>query len=216
MLDEVFFNYIIFSFRSCVLTGIPLYAAVFAPVLLILTTNFIIFGVVIYSMRQSRTFVSAEKRTTSYQRVRMALAILVLLGLTWMFGALAIGSARLVFEYLFCIFNSLQGFFIFVFHCLRQKDVQRQWMALFKGKGTSYNPTLSHKQGKSSVPGFASQTNTKIGAVRERQIQTESSRNVLMMSSDLSDSPLPKRISRSALTTFFSPPSPQVYRSVHI
>ena len=64
----------------------------------------------------------------------MALAIMVLLGLTWFFGALAIGSARLLFQYLFCIFNSLQGFAIFWFHCIRQPEVRQCWADFVRGR----------------------------------------------------------------------------------
>lgn len=192
-----------FCFFSCILTGIPMYAAIFGPVLFIIAINFIIYGFVLYSMKHARALISADKRTTSYESVRMALAVLVLLGLTWVFGALAIGSARIVFEYLFCIFNSLQGFFIFVFHCLRQKDVQRQWIALFKGKGTSYSPSTSEKQGK---PGSPSQSSEKFGFIKGRRKDTERS--------TVADSPLPTR--NSALVSVFASPSPNMYGDVHV
>ena len=61
---------------------------------------------------------------------------MVLLGLTWVFGAIAIGSARLVFQYVFCIFNSLQGFAIFWFHCVRQSEVRECWVDFLCRKGT--------------------------------------------------------------------------------
>ncbi len=64
----------------------------------------------------------------------MALAIMVLLGLTWFFGTLAIGDARLPFQYLFCIFNSLQGLAIFWFHCVRQPEVRQCWADLLRGR----------------------------------------------------------------------------------
>jgi len=49
------------------------------------------------------------------------------IGLTWMFGYMAIADARLVFQYVFTILNSLQGFFIFVLFVLRKKKVREQW-----------------------------------------------------------------------------------------
>jgi hypothetical protein len=64
----------------------------------------------------------------------VALAIVVLLGLTWCFGTLAIGSARLIFQYLFCVFNSLQGFAIFWFHCIRQPEVRQCWADFLRGR----------------------------------------------------------------------------------
>ena len=116
---------------SCVLTGVPFYAAMFAPTLVILTGNFAMFFYVMWCLaRETRSAGSADKRSAYWIRCRTALAIMVLLGLAWVFGALVIGDAKLVFEYLFCIFNALQGFFIFVFYCARQPEVRKQWMTM--------------------------------------------------------------------------------------
>uniref|UniRef100_A0A3B3CMD0 G-protein coupled receptors family 2 profile 2 domain-containing protein n=1 Tax=Oryzias melastigma TaxID=30732 RepID=A0A3B3CMD0_ORYME len=55
--------------------------------------------------------------------------ITFLLGLTWGFAFFAWGPVNLAFMYLFAIFNSLQGFFIFVFHCAMKESVRKQWSA---------------------------------------------------------------------------------------
>lgn len=52
-----------------------------------------------------------------------AFALLCLLGLTWSFGLFFINEASIVMAYLFTIFNTFQGMFIFIFHCLLQKKV---------------------------------------------------------------------------------------------
>lgn len=52
-----------------------------------------------------------------------AIALLCLLGLTWAFGLMYVNESTLVMAYLFTIFNSLQGMFIFIFHCVLQKKV---------------------------------------------------------------------------------------------
>ena len=165
-------------------------------------------------MGRSGALVSAGKSTTSYQRVRMAIAILVLLGLTWIFGALAIGSARLFFEYLFCIFNSLQGFFIFVFHCLRQKDVQRAWLACCRGKGFSHHPTTTDKAVKSRGFAYGSPITTRVAIVPPKRKITLSS-NVPSTGSG-AESPQTDR--NSALMSVFLPPSPNTNRGglVHV
>ncbi|GFO27272.1 G-protein coupled receptor 126-like [Plakobranchus ocellatus] len=61
------------------------------------------------------------------QRLRGAIGVVSLLGLTWIFAVFAIGEASVVFYYLFAIFNSLQGLFIFVFYCLLKKDAVIAW-----------------------------------------------------------------------------------------
>lgn len=124
--------------NSCVLHGLPFQVAQFAPILAIIVINFVIFILAIRALNKSGALVSADKKSSSYQRARTATAILLLLGLTWLFGALAISRAQIVFEYLFCIFNSLQGFLIFFFHCLRQQEVRSQWKWFLSGKGIGY------------------------------------------------------------------------------
>ena len=51
------------------------------------------------------------------QGLRAAVAFLALLGVTWVFGAVAVGGAAVVFVYLFVICNVLQGAAIFLFQC---------------------------------------------------------------------------------------------------
>ena len=55
-----------------------------------------------------------------------AVALLCLLGLTWAFGLMYVNESTVVMAYLFTIFNSLQGMFIFIFHCVLQKKVRIQ------------------------------------------------------------------------------------------
>ena len=55
-----------------------------------------------------------------------AIALLCLLGLTWAFGLMYINESTVIMAYLFTIFNSLQGMFIFIFHCILQKKVRKK------------------------------------------------------------------------------------------
>ncbi|XP_047661166.1 adhesion G-protein coupled receptor G4 isoform X2 [Tachysurus fulvidraco] len=65
------------------------------------------------------------------QDLRSVAGLSVLLGLTWGFAFFAWDAVNLPFMYLFAIFNSLQGFFIFVFHCAVKENVRRQWKIHF-------------------------------------------------------------------------------------
>ncbi|XP_054863667.1 adhesion G protein-coupled receptor L3-like isoform X4 [Amphiprion ocellaris] len=56
-----------------------------------------------------------------------AIALLCLLGLTWAFGLMYVNESTVVMAYLFTIFNSLQGMFIFIFHCVLQKKVRKEY-----------------------------------------------------------------------------------------
>ncbi|XP_062400031.1 adhesion G-protein coupled receptor D1 isoform X2 [Sardina pilchardus] len=69
-----------------------------------------------------------------------AVAVLLpILGISWIFGVLAINDHSLLFQYMFAVFNSLQGFFIFLFHCLLNSEVR----AAFKHKTKVWSLTSS-------------------------------------------------------------------------
>ncbi|XP_046555599.1 uncharacterized protein LOC124264863 [Haliotis rubra] len=87
------------------------------PALAIIIVNMVILAAVI------RIVISSSKleKHGEYDHIRAgikgALFLLPLLGLTWVFGLAAVNQRLVVFQYLFAIFNSLQGFFIAMFHC---------------------------------------------------------------------------------------------------
>jgi len=56
--------------------------------------------------------------------VRGAGILVFLLGITWAFGILWISEGTVLMAYLFALFNSFQGLFIFLFHCVFQKKVR--------------------------------------------------------------------------------------------
>ncbi|XP_039767852.1 adhesion G protein-coupled receptor L2 isoform X33 [Ornithorhynchus anatinus] len=61
-----------------------------------------------------------------------AFALLCLLGLTWSFGLLFINEETVVMAYLFTVFNAFQGVFIFIFHCVLQKKVRKEYGKCFR------------------------------------------------------------------------------------
>ncbi|NXY53914.1 AGRG6 protein, partial [Callaeas wilsoni] len=61
------------------------------------------------------------------RNLRSVVSLTFLLGMTWGFAFFAWGPLTMTFLYLFSIFNSLQGLFIFVFHCAMKENVQKQW-----------------------------------------------------------------------------------------
>ncbi|XP_023203558.1 adhesion G-protein coupled receptor G6 isoform X1 [Xiphophorus maculatus] len=61
------------------------------------------------------------------RNLRSVVSLTFLLGMTWGFALFAWGPVYLTFTYLFTIFNSLQGLFIFIFHCALKENVQKQW-----------------------------------------------------------------------------------------
>ncbi|XP_055086241.1 adhesion G-protein coupled receptor G2 [Periophthalmus magnuspinnatus] len=105
------------------------YIGVVAYFLLMFVFCLVMFVVVMVQLarikRQNPQNQSPNRGTLS--DLRSIFGLVILLGLTWGFALFAWGPLYLPFVYLFCIFNSLQGLFIFVFHCAMKENVQRQW-----------------------------------------------------------------------------------------
>lgn len=107
---------------------IAFYVAVVAYFCVIFLFNFIMFILVLVQLcRIKRQNPHNVQHRTTLHDVRSMAGITILLGLTWGFAFFAWGPLNLPFMYLFAIFNSLQGFFIFVFHCAVKENVRRQW-----------------------------------------------------------------------------------------
>ena len=93
--------------------------------------NTITFSLIMYklAMRPPNT-ADSDRSSEGLLKIKRAFGILILVGITWMFGFFAVADARLVFHYLFAICNSLQGFSIVVFYCVIQRKVRECWWAL--------------------------------------------------------------------------------------
>uniref|UniRef100_G1P220 Adhesion G protein-coupled receptor L3 n=1 Tax=Myotis lucifugus TaxID=59463 RepID=G1P220_MYOLU len=115
------------------------------PATLIIMLNVIFLGIALYKMFHHTAILKPEsgcldniknrKPTNSFYNnkdifrswVIGAIALLCLLGLTWAFGLMYINESTVIMAYLFTIFNSLQGMFIFIFHCVLQKKVRKEY-----------------------------------------------------------------------------------------
>ncbi|XP_051257107.1 mucin-3A isoform X2 [Dicentrarchus labrax] len=107
---------------------IAFYVAVVAYFCVIFLFNLVMFTVVLVQLcRIKRQNPHNSSHRTTMQDARSVVGITILLGLTWGFAFFAWGPVNLPFMYLFAIFNSLQGFFIFVFHCAVKENVRKQW-----------------------------------------------------------------------------------------
>ncbi|CAN9500364.1 unnamed protein product [Ophioblennius macclurei] len=104
------------------------------PVTFIIMLNLIFLVITMYKMvKHSTTLKPDSSRLENIKSwVMGAFALLFLLGLTWSFGLFFISEASLVMAYLFTIFNAFQGMFIFIFHCLLQKKVRKEYSKCFR------------------------------------------------------------------------------------
>ncbi|XP_029030328.3 mucin-22, partial [Betta splendens] len=109
-------------------SDVAFYVAVVAYFCVIFLFNLSMFVVVLMQLcRIKRQNPHNARHRSTLQDARSVAGITVLLGLTWGFAFFAWGPVNLAFMYLFAIFNSLQGFFIFVFYCAAKENVRRQW-----------------------------------------------------------------------------------------
>ena len=118
-------------FFSCRIGDVAFFAAFMAPVLFVILINTLTFSLIMYKLAtRPPNAADPDRSSEGLLKIKRAFGILILVGITWMFGFFAVREARLVFQYLFAIFNSLQGFAIFVFYCVIQKKVRECWWAL--------------------------------------------------------------------------------------
>ncbi|XP_038660307.1 adhesion G protein-coupled receptor L3 isoform X11 [Scyliorhinus canicula] len=127
------------------------------PATLIIMLNVIFLGIALYKMFHHTTVLKPESSCLDNINYRFydgsvnvewqgyednrpfikswvigAIALLCLLGLTWAFGLMFINESTVIMAYLFTIFNSLQGMFIFIFHCVLQKKVRKEYGKCFR------------------------------------------------------------------------------------
>lgn len=111
----------------CYPGGLAFYLAVLCPVLMIVTANMIVFGMILQHVCRGsaiKRHMQSERKLTMRQ-VATSVLLFFLLGLTWIFGLLA-GFSTLC-AYLFCITATLQGFVLFLFFVLGEKKSRHYW-----------------------------------------------------------------------------------------
>uniref|UniRef100_A0A665XDX0 Adhesion G protein-coupled receptor L3 n=1 Tax=Echeneis naucrates TaxID=173247 RepID=A0A665XDX0_ECHNA len=135
------------------------------PATLIIMLNVIFLGIALYKMFHHTAILKPDSGcldNINYQDyepeikswVIGAIALLCLLGLTWAFGLMYVNESTVVMAYLFTIFNSLQGMFIFIFHCVLQKKtdcaVSFVDSSIGSGKGTASRAPGRYSTGSQS------------------------------------------------------------------
>lgn len=149
--------------KVCVIYGAQFYFGLLLPVSLILLINFLTIYFVVTGINKASKTKSESKRKQQEKlhSTRVAFTCSVLLGLSWIFGVLAIGDLTEVFQWLFCIFNSLQGFFIFIFYTIKNKDAWHEWKKVFGlAPDNSFNSTLTRTKNGSKTGLYATTSNT--------------------------------------------------------
>ncbi|XP_073252004.1 adhesion G-protein coupled receptor D1-like [Porites lutea] len=95
------------------------------PVLMACLVNLVILLRIVVEMMRLTDMSGISETNSTRQSLKACAVLSPLLGFTWMFGVLTVtDTTGLVFQYFFTILNSLQGFFIFIFHVIRSKEIK--------------------------------------------------------------------------------------------
>uniref|UniRef100_A0A8C3P953 Uncharacterized protein n=1 Tax=Chrysemys picta bellii TaxID=8478 RepID=A0A8C3P953_CHRPI len=107
--------------------------------------NITFFTLTLWILRNSLSSLNADVSTLRDHRLLTfkAIAQLFILGCTWSLGLLQVGAAATVMAYLFTIVNSLQGAFIFLVHCLLNRQVMPTGFRTFSIKSQTYDLSMS-------------------------------------------------------------------------
>jgi hypothetical protein len=96
-----------------------LYLWFLTPVALLLTASLTLYTITVYKIVQA-TKAARMVRKEDKLNLILYIKLALIMGLTWVLAFIWIGTKNIVMEYLFIVFNSLQGAFIFIaFVCRR-------------------------------------------------------------------------------------------------
>ena len=110
------------------------FGAFLAPIFALVLFNVIVFVCVVVILAR-HTKVSIEHQPDGMKRKAVThflisiAGVMFLFGLTWLFGAftITVRAVNVLFQILFVVFNSLQGFFFFLFFCVFSKEARESW-----------------------------------------------------------------------------------------
>ncbi|XP_063440672.1 adhesion G-protein coupled receptor D1-like [Mytilus trossulus] len=106
----------------------------------------------VYKMMTIRGIAGKTLREKARIGLKSICIILPLFGVTWVLGAFSVNDDLVVFQYLFAIFNSLQGLFICVFQCFLNKQIRQgydHYQRRLHSKSTNSTTTDNTKRSSS-------------------------------------------------------------------
>ncbi|XP_040927833.1 adhesion G protein-coupled receptor E2-like [Betta splendens] len=101
--------------------------AVTGPVIAVLGMNCVLFGSTLWSLRPTLASMKSDVSQSKDTRLILfkILAQFVILGCTWILGFY---QSNLFFKVVFIVLNSQQGTFLYVVHCLLNKEVREEYI----------------------------------------------------------------------------------------
>ncbi|EDV29095.1 uncharacterized protein TRIADDRAFT_52620 [Trichoplax adhaerens] len=146
----------------------PIILGFLVPIGVIIMIN-IIFLILV--LKEHITTVSKAPRKSDDKQVKLTklvikdlLILLPLLGSGWVLACLVFITNNVIMQYPFAIVNSLQGFFIFIFHCVRSEKVKKAWTTR-KVKRMRIKTDIARKHQGLSTPQMTPKSTTKSSSV---------------------------------------------------
>ncbi|XP_069622876.1 adhesion G protein-coupled receptor E3-like isoform X2 [Ranitomeya imitator] len=104
------------------------------PVCMFISANFVLLVLTFWLLKKKLASLNANVSTLTHTRLLIfkAFSQLFILGCTWIIGLFQFGSEYLVASYIFTICNSLQGVYIFIVHCLLNRQVREEYSRVFR------------------------------------------------------------------------------------
>ncbi|XP_040606583.1 LOW QUALITY PROTEIN: adhesion G-protein coupled receptor G7 [Mesocricetus auratus] len=113
------------------------------PVTIILITNIAIFiTITVKVLWKNNQNLTSTKKVSSLKKILSTLSIAVVFGITWILAyAMLINNddIRIVFSYIFCLFNTTQGLQIFILYTVRTKVFQSKASKVLKSLSSSFD-----------------------------------------------------------------------------
>ncbi|XP_007643565.3 adhesion G-protein coupled receptor G7 [Cricetulus griseus] len=113
------------------------------PVTIILISNIAIFIIItVKVLWKNNQNLTSTKKVSSLKKILSTLSIAVVFGVTWILAyAMLINNddVRIVFSYIFCLFNTTQGLQIFILYTVRTKVFQSEASKVLKSLSSSFD-----------------------------------------------------------------------------
>ncbi|XP_075399083.1 adhesion G-protein coupled receptor G7 [Tenrec ecaudatus] len=119
----------------------PLLWSFLLPVTIVLISNVIIFVIItVKVLWKNKQNLTSTKKVSYMKKIVSTLSIAVVFGITWLLAYfMLIGNEdlRIIFTWVFCVFNTTQGLQIFIFYTVRTKIFQREASKVLKSLSSS-------------------------------------------------------------------------------
>ncbi|XP_043304746.1 adhesion G-protein coupled receptor G7 isoform X2 [Cervus canadensis] len=125
----------------------PLLWSFVVPVTLILISNIVMFIIIVIKVLwKNNQNLTSTKKVSSLKKILSTLSVAVVFGITWILAYLMLtdnDDIRVIFSYIFCLFNTTQGLQIFILYTVRTK--------IFQSKASEVLKSLSSTAGRVKV-----------------------------------------------------------------